>query len=114
SYYVYEGGTALTVTSTTVSGNSVILTLLRNVTVGRTITATFIPGNLPLQDRAGNAAAAFTGFNVINDGSSYGTGGQLLGAAVQGTQLTLTFNSTLDSNSVPLASQFYVKVNSNY
>ena len=63
---VSSSGTAPTVTGTTISGASATLALSAAVTRGVTVTLSYAPGSTPLQDIAGNDAAALTARSVTN------------------------------------------------
>ncbi len=58
--------TAPTVTGTTISGASATLALSAAVTRGLTVTVSYAPGSAPLQDTAGNDAAALATRSVTN------------------------------------------------
>ena len=61
------GGTAAAPSSVGVSGSTVILTLSAAVTSGQTATVTYmVPSTNPVQDAAGNDAAALTNQSVTN------------------------------------------------
>ena len=62
-----SGGTAPTVTGTTISGAMATLALSTAVTQGVTVTVSYTPGTTPLQDIAGNAADRLTTRSVTND-----------------------------------------------
>ena len=64
---VSGGGTPPTVTGTTISGAMATLTLSAAVTRGVTVTVSYTPDSTPLQDTAGNDAAALTTRSVTND-----------------------------------------------
>ncbi len=63
---VSSSGTAPTVTGTTISGASATLALSAAVTRGVTVTVSYAPDSTPLQDIAGNDAAALTARSVTN------------------------------------------------
>lgn len=111
SFSVINGSVPTSVTSVSISGNTVQLTLSQSVTVGTTVIVTYVPAYLPISDLAGNQAATIAGYGVTNTGAA---SGQLLSASMQGSLLTLTFNAALNTGSVPAASQFFVKANGTY
>ena len=94
------GGTAVTVSAVAISGAKVTLTLSQAVT--STVTLTYAVGANPLQDVAGNDAAALMDESVASDT----TAPTLNTAVVNGDTLTLTYNEALDEDSVPAASAF--------
>ena len=68
-YAVTVGGTAAPVVSggVSVSGRAVTLTLASAVTHGQAVTLDYTPGTNPVQDEAGNDAAALTNKTVTNN-----------------------------------------------
>ena len=59
-------GTSETVDTVAISGMDVILTLSAPVSSTDVVTVTYMPGTNPVQDEAGNAAAALTDLSVNN------------------------------------------------
>lgn len=112
-YYVTADNVQKSVSSAVISGNQVILTLTSSVTAGQAIRVTFYGNSSSVTDLAGNAAASFSNMAVIyGTGSGGGTGqGDLKGAILKGSRLTLNFGETLNPNSVPLTSMFIVRIN---
>lgn len=112
-YYVTADNVQKSVSSAVISGNQVILTLTSSVTAGQTIRVTFYGNSSSVTDLAGNAAASFTNMTVIyGTGGGGGTGqGDLKGAILKGSRLTLNFGDTLNPNSIPLTSMFIVRIN---
>ena len=96
-----------------ISGSVVTLTLASPVAFGDDVTVTYVPPTganaTPIQDLAGNDAATFT-WTVTNDTPDT-TGPVLVRAEVNGAELTLTYDETLNPDSVPDAGQFTVRVN---
>ena len=97
------------VTPVTVSGQTVTLTLASAVTQGQTVTVSYAPGGNPIQDAAGNDAAALTGQAVTNQ-TVETTAPVLSSATVLGATLTLTYGEALDTASIPDAADFTVQV----
>ena len=99
-------GTSATVSSVSISGSAVTLTLGNGgVLNGETVTLNYsVPGSNPIQDSAGNSAAALSSQSVTNNTADT-TAPTLSSAAVNGTSLTLTYNETLNTTS-PATSAF--------
>ena len=106
AFTVMVAGTARTVSAVAVSGSAVTLTLSSAVTSGQTVTLSYaVPAINPVQDLAGNDAAALTNHVVTNN-----TALVLSTATVNGRSLTLRYDSSLDSTSTPAAAAFTVTV----
>lgn len=71
-----------------------------------TITLSYSPGSNPIQDSAGNDAAALSSESVANNTDS--TAPVLQSAIVNGNSLLLGYNETLDNSSVPPSGSFTV------
>ena len=105
------GGTVRTVSSAAVLGAVVTLTLSGAIAQGATVTVTYTPGGSPIEDIAGNEAAAFVAQAVTN-GSTVGgadvTWPTLSSAVVaaDGLSIELTYNETLYQLSVPAVGAF--------
>ena len=97
-----------------VSGRTVTLTLASAVTAGQAVTMSYtVPTSNPIQDAAGNDAAALTNRTVTNNtprDTGDATAPRLVRAAVNGATLTLTYNEALDPGSRPAATAFTVQV----
>ncbi len=103
-----------TVNSVAVSGTTVTLTLASAVVAGQTVTIDYtVPGTSPIQDSAGNDAAALTGRTVTNNTSVDTTAPVLSTAIITGATLTLTYSEALDTASIPGTASFNVKINGN-
>ena len=85
AYGVTVAGSDRTVASVSISGAAVTLTLASAVTAGETVTVSYtVPGTNPVQDAAGNDAAALTDQAVTN--TTGGTNNAATGApAISGT-----------------------------
>ena len=109
------GGTSVSVNTVAVSGMTVTLTLSATVSSEATVTVSYTAptatGTNPLQDVAGNPAADFMDQTVTNT-TPDNTPPMLTGAAVNGDTLTLTYDETLDTASMPAATTFTVRVGS--
>ena len=74
-FAVTAAGSAITVNGVRVAGSTVTLTLATAVEAGQTVTLAYTPGTNPIQDAAGNDAAALSGQTVANNTGSGGGGG---------------------------------------
>ena len=110
AFAVTAGGSTVTVSDVNVSGSTVTLTLASAVSAGDTVTVNYTPGADPIQDEAGNDAAALTGQAVVNNTADT-TEPMLEAASADGDMLTLTFSEELDTASEPGTDAFTVKVN---
>ena len=114
AYAVLVNAGARSVSAVAVSGSTVTLTLSSPVTSGQTVTLSYtVPATNPVQDVAGNDAAALSGQAVTNNTPGGGdlTPPNLTNAAVNGAALTLGYNEPLDAGSVPASSAYAVLVN---
>ena len=110
AFAVTVAGAARTVSSVAVSGSTVTLTLSSAVTSGQTVRVNYtVPDANPIQDAAGNDAAALSDRAVTNSTPDT-TAPVLSTAAVNGTTLTLTYNEALNTTSTPAAAAFAVTV----
>ncbi|MGC1219274.1 MAG: SwmB domain-containing protein, partial [Phormidesmis sp.] len=66
-FTVNVNGSAVTVDSVDADGTTVTVTLASAVTKSDTVTTSYTPGTNPIQDVAGNDAAAFSGQSVAHD-----------------------------------------------
>ncbi len=112
AFTVTAGGSTISVSTVTVSGMAVTLGLASAVTSGQTVTISYVaPGSNPIQDVAGNDAAALTNEAVTNRTAGDTTPPTLSSATVDGDELVLTYDEALDTNSTPMASAFTVAGN---
>ena len=103
-FAVTAAGSAVTVNGVSAGGSAVTLTLANAVQAGQTVTLDHTPGANPIQDAAGNDAAALSGQAVTNNT----TGGPVIdtrapvltGATVTASTLVLAYDETLDGGSV--------------
>ena len=110
AFTVTVAGASRTVSSVSVAGSAVILTLSSAVTHGQTVTLNYtVPNTNPIQDAAGNDAAALSSQSVTNSTADT-TAPVLSTAVVSGTSLVLTYNEALDMSSTPAAAAFAVTV----
>ena len=101
------------VDSVSISGRKVTLTLSSAVAYGDVVTLSYaVPGTDPIQDEAGNDAAALTNESVTNNTPAPPdtTAPVLRTATVDASTLVLTYDEALDTD-VPSASAFTVTAN---
>ena len=110
AFTVKVGGNEVSLAATdpvAAAGSAVTLTLASGVTAGQTVTVSYtVPAGNPIRDRAGNAAAGLTDRAVTNTTPRP----ELSRATVGGATLALFYDRTLDTASVPAASDFTVTV----
>ena len=102
------GGANPAVSSVSVSGTTVTLTLATAVTAGPALTVTYTPGSNPVQDGSGLDALPFSGQEVANTTPPIPASAEV---PATGDKLTLTFNADLDigPGKLPPADAFTVK-----
>ena len=110
-FTVSAGGSGVSVSGVAVHLDAVVLTLGSSVAAGQSVTVTYTPGTNPVQDLAGNDAAALSGQALANRGPADAGKPALVAAAVadgtdDGRVLTLTFDTEIDPQSVPVPSTF--------
>lgn len=105
-YSVLVDNASRTVSSVSVIGDTVTLTLGASINAGQTVKVSYSQGTIALADLAGNKAPAFS--QVTADSGDAKSG--LLGAVAKGATVTLSFNESLSSSYVPSSIQFSVKV----
>ncbi len=95
-----------------VSGRRVLLTLAEPAALGKAVTVSYtVPSDNPLQDVAGNDAAALSAKAVTNYTGVEDTTAPVVQAAVADSDyVMLTYNEALDEDSTPAASAFAVRV----
>lgn len=106
-FVVMESGVTRTISSVSVSGATVILTLSANLTSGQAVTVSYLGGSPALKDLAGNSAPAFSNQPVTNNTLAV----NLTSASVSGNTVLLNFDQALKTSNLPAASQFTVKEN---
>jgi len=107
-FSVIAGGSPMSVTMATVSGDTVYLVLSSSLASGQSVTAGYTPGSYPIRDLSGNAAQAFSSFNVQNGQDT--TAPVLQTAVASGGQIVLTYNEGIKSAFAMNSSQFAVTV----
>ena len=109
-FTVTVAGTDQTPTSVWVSGQTVSMNLGTAATAGQAVTVTYtVPGTNPIQDVAGNDAAALSSQSVTNVTGDT-TKPTLSSATVNGATLKLNYNEALSTGSVPATTAFTVSV----
>ena len=116
AFAVNVAGSARAVSSVTMFGQRVALTLASGVKYGELVTVGYTPpstGRLRAPG-GGTAVAAFSGTSVVNDTlrkqPQQAPSPELVSASVNGAVLGMSFDMPLDPSSVPAASAFSVKV----
>jgi len=114
AFTVRVNSTARTVSSVSVSGTKVSLTLASPVVYGDVVTVAYTkPATNPLQTSAGGQAATISAQNVSNNVAAPGAPAYISSLIANATPsvLEITFSMTL-ANIIPAASAFNVTVNS--
>lgn len=110
-FVVNVGGSPVSISSVSINDVAVVLTLDASVGISTVVTMNYtVPGSFPTQDVAGNNAASLSGRSVTNNTGN--TPPIFQSATVTNTTITLTYDETLDSGSIPATSDFVVSVNS--
>ena len=110
-WVVKQGSTAQTITSITISGNKILLTLSGSLTEGSTVkvsytsTSTLSNG----RDLAGNVIPDRSESAVIN--ATDNTAASVISAKAEGGKIIITFDDILDPSKAPSASDFTVTDN---
>lgn len=111
AFTVKVGSDTRSISSVSVSGTTVTLTLASAVTGSQTVTVDYTaPSSYYLRDQAGNSVASFTGRSVTNNTGADTTVPSISSAVVNGASLVLTYSESLDTSSTPGISSFTVKV----
>jgi uncharacterized repeat protein (TIGR02059 family) len=110
-FAVTTNGYPTSVSSLTVSGRTVVLTLASPIGENATASVTYtapafsrLTSNSAVQDAAGNDSATFTG-NLSSNLSTVNQGPMLVNSTVNsaGTAIVLTYDETLSSTSAPIS-----------
>ncbi|MEO5885013.1 MAG: SwmB domain-containing protein [Candidatus Limnocylindrales bacterium] len=113
-FAVTVGGNPRSVTNVVVSGSTVSLTVSPAVVSSDVVGISYTPGVAPIQDIVGNDALGFTAVSVTNTTTPPpppDTTAPVRGAmAVNGSTLTIAYDETLDTGSVPAPSAYAVMV----
>ena len=112
AFTVRVGGSAVGLAASdpvSVGETAVTLTLAAAVAAGARVTLDYtVPGDNPIRDLAGNAAADFSGQFVGNAASGDMRGPKFLSATVSGKTVVLTYDEGLDLASTPSTASFQV------
>ena len=105
--FVISGGH--TITGANVAGSTVTLTLSPAAVNGETITLGYTPGTSPIEDVAGNNAAALNNEPITNNTPPADiTPPVFQSAAVNGSALTMSYNEVLNPGSTPPNGSFVI------
>ncbi|MCD9022291.1 Ig-like domain-containing protein [Cohnella silvisoli] len=108
-FYVVWGGQVTSVTSISLSGSTLLLTLPSVTSTTTAISVSYSPGSYPLRDLAGNPVSSFSNFQILNPYDV--TAPSLTSATAIANKITLTYNEALRSTVNPVLSSFSVLVN---
>lgn len=112
NFSVISDGQAMSISSVSVTNNTVNITLATEIANANALAyVSYIPSSPGITDLSGNPSAAINSYRIVV-GSTAVT--PLVSAAVNGAALVLTYNQALNTSSIPLASQYYVKINNVY
>ncbi|MFD1139387.1 SwmB domain-containing protein [Paenibacillus urinalis] len=106
SYSVTVNGETRGISDVSISGDSVYIMLDTGVAVGQIVRLSYTPGIRPLQDDAGNAVAAFSSREIINDLDSVLS--KPREGTVYGNTLYLYFTESVKVTSSSAKDQFVV------
>ena len=109
AFYVTVNGAVRAVSSITITGSQVVLTLASTINAGESVYVSYFGGTPALVDNGGNSAPVFSG--IPASGSVVSSSPSLNGAIVKGSALNLTFSTPLNGSYIPSSTQFTVKVN---
>lgn len=111
-FSVTVGGSAATVSSVSVEGSAVVLTLSSSVTSGQSVTVSYTKGTNPIQDLIGKDAANLSSETLTNRGPT-DTGAPASSSATSASSatddtrlVTITFDKDLDPAEMPAPSAF--------
>ncbi|HLP44017.1 MAG TPA: SwmB domain-containing protein, partial [Candidatus Nanoarchaeia archaeon] len=115
NFIVTFGSTNITVSSVSVTDTRVMLTLATNALHTTVVTVTHTPTDTQIRDLAGNASPGFTRVATNStppiDIPTDTTPPTVTNARISNKTLTLTYNETIDQNSVPPTSAFTLRKN---
>ncbi|WP_138753709.1 Ig-like domain-containing protein [Paenibacillus sinopodophylli] len=107
-FAVSVGGVKYNATSISSKGSNILLTINGTIQNYQTVNVTYTPGSFPIRDVSGNYLAAIPNYSLY---SVPDTGlPTLQTVSFSGATVTLKYNKTLNSQSVPLVSQYSVIV----
>lgn len=107
-FSVKAGGVTYSATSISSTGGNILLTINGQVQNYQKVYVTYSPGSYPVRDTAGNYLNAFSSYSLS---SAPDTGTPTLqSVSVNSSTVTLKYNKSLNSQSVPSVGQFSVMV----
>lgn len=107
-FSVKVGGVNYSTTSISSTGGNILLTINGQIQNYQNVYVTYSPGSYPIRDTAGNYLAAFSNYSIY---SMPDTGMPALqSVSANSTTVTLKYNKSLNSQSVPSVGQFNVLV----
>jgi uncharacterized repeat protein (TIGR02059 family)/uncharacterized delta-60 repeat protein len=114
-FYVLVNGNEITVDSVGISGTTVTLGVSPAILIGDNVTLTYYPGEYgdPIIGLSDFNAGQISAQNVTNNSTVVRPGLSSLSTNTDGTNIFLTYNVELDSESLPVPDDFYVLVNGN-
>lgn len=115
NFFVTVNDTYRTVSSVSVSSNTVRLTLQSGVLVGQTVKVSYTPDSTAsrrIQTVAAKEAAAFSGRTVTNNADT--TQPKPVSGLISGSLVTLTFNKTLATPASGAQNQFLVRLGTQF
>ncbi|UVI31131.1 SwmB domain-containing protein [Paenibacillus spongiae] len=112
SFVLKVNGISRSIVSTSVSGAALRLTMAEPIGTGQTVQVTYLHSIHPIQDLAGNDAANIYEAPVLN--AAQAVPPEVTAAIVNGTQLQVTYNQSLNEASVPPVSSFNVTADSSH
>ncbi len=96
----------------TITDKSVCLTLENSFAAGQTMQISYLPGENPITDPAGNPAAGFSNQEVSNQTETVDLEAPVLQeATINNIELVLSFNEELKEDSLPANNDFSLKLN---
>jgi len=93
--------------------NQLIITLSSTLTAGESVIVSYLPGENPLQDEAGNLASGFSNTEVINTGEAVTDTipPTVEEAVINASSLVLSFNEQIQGDSLPDPKDFILTIN---
>lgn len=107
-FTVNAGGVNYSTTSISSTGGNILLTINGSIQNYQNVYVTYAPGTYPIRDTAGNYLAAFNNYSLYSTPDT-GTP-NLQSISVSSNIVTLSYNKSLNPQSVPTVGQFYVLV----
>lgn len=110
SFTVVSNAKIVPISSISISNNSVLLSLSQAIEPGSAVYLSYVPVSLGIVDLSGNPAAAISGQSVTANSTS----ADVDMAVLTNNVITLLYNRTLDTTTIPLTSQFAVRAGNAY